>query len=149
MTLLAEADLDVRGRSALPAETVLEVLVGRLSRLGAGPGDDVAAAGHRRRRVAPQVLRLRLRRSAALRPAHEAGLAVGRLVLVDHALGGGLVDAPHGAARIASAASSAPASTAVTAVLVRVRISERTALLRSRRRSFWRLRLIWLRMLAT
>ncbi len=35
VTLLAEADLDVRGRSALPPETVLEVLVGRLSRLGA------------------------------------------------------------------------------------------------------------------
>jgi DNA polymerase-3 subunit delta len=35
VTLLAEADLDVRGRSALPAETVLEVLVARLSRLGA------------------------------------------------------------------------------------------------------------------
>jgi DNA polymerase III subunit delta len=35
VTLLAEADLDVRGRSALPDSTVLEVLVGRLSRLGA------------------------------------------------------------------------------------------------------------------
>ena len=35
ITLLADADLDVRGRSAPPAETVLEVLVGRLSRLGA------------------------------------------------------------------------------------------------------------------
>ena len=35
VTLLAETDLDVRGRSALPAETVLEVLVARLSRLGA------------------------------------------------------------------------------------------------------------------
>jgi DNA polymerase-3 subunit delta len=35
VTLLADADLDVRGRSALPSETVLEVLVGRLSRLGA------------------------------------------------------------------------------------------------------------------
>jgi DNA polymerase-3 subunit delta len=34
VTLLADADLDVRGRSALPPETVLEVLVGRLSRLG-------------------------------------------------------------------------------------------------------------------
>ena len=34
ITLLADADLDVRGRSALPAESVLEVLVGRLSRLG-------------------------------------------------------------------------------------------------------------------
>src|ERR1700688_727058 len=35
VTLLADADLDVRGRSALPPETVLEVLVGRLSRLAA------------------------------------------------------------------------------------------------------------------
>jgi DNA polymerase-3 subunit delta len=34
--LLADADLDVRGRSNLPDATVLEVLVGRLSRLGAG-----------------------------------------------------------------------------------------------------------------
>jgi DNA polymerase III subunit delta len=34
--LLAEADLDVRGRSALTDSTVLEVLVGRLSRLGGG-----------------------------------------------------------------------------------------------------------------
>jgi DNA polymerase-3 subunit delta len=36
VTLLAEADLDIKGLSGLPAETVLEVLVGRLSRLGAG-----------------------------------------------------------------------------------------------------------------
>lgn len=36
VTLLADADLDVRGRSALPNITVLEVLVGRLSRLGGG-----------------------------------------------------------------------------------------------------------------
>jgi len=41
VTLLAEADLDVRGRSALPDSTVLEVLVGRLSRLGG-----VRDAGH-------------------------------------------------------------------------------------------------------
>jgi len=34
VTLLAAADLDVRGRSGLPDSTVLEVLVGRLSRLG-------------------------------------------------------------------------------------------------------------------
>jgi DNA polymerase-3 subunit delta len=52
VTLLAEADLDVRGRSALPAETVLEVLVGRLSRLGV-PRDTTtrrppAAAARRR-----------------------------------------------------------------------------------------------------
>jgi len=32
--LLAEADLDIRGSTALPGETVLEVLVARLSRLG-------------------------------------------------------------------------------------------------------------------
>ena len=53
VTLLAEADLDVRGRSALPDGTVLEVLVGRLSRLGtvarrrrrlAGVGRQLAAA---------------------------------------------------------------------------------------------------------
>jgi DNA polymerase-3 subunit delta len=36
ITLLAEADLDLRGRSAMPGTTVLEVLVGRLSRLGSG-----------------------------------------------------------------------------------------------------------------
>jgi hypothetical protein len=32
--LLADADLDVRGRSALADSAVLEILVGRLSRLG-------------------------------------------------------------------------------------------------------------------
>jgi DNA polymerase-3 subunit delta len=31
--LLAEADLDLRGDTSLPGETVLEVLVARLSRL--------------------------------------------------------------------------------------------------------------------
>jgi DNA polymerase III subunit delta len=35
VVLLAEADLDLRGRSGMPGTTVLEVLVGRLSRLGA------------------------------------------------------------------------------------------------------------------
>jgi DNA polymerase-3 subunit delta len=34
ITLLAEADMDLRGSTALPGETVLEVLVARLSRLG-------------------------------------------------------------------------------------------------------------------
>ena len=34
ITLLAEADLDLRGSTGLPGETVLEVLVARLSRLG-------------------------------------------------------------------------------------------------------------------
>ncbi len=52
VTLLAEADLDIRGRSALPSETVLEVLVGRLSRLGAAREPSTrrpGAAGSRRR----------------------------------------------------------------------------------------------------
>ena len=36
--LIADADLDVKGRTALPAEMVLEVLVARLSRArAAGP----------------------------------------------------------------------------------------------------------------
>jgi DNA polymerase III subunit delta len=35
--LLAEADLDLRGRRDLPGEVVMEVLVARLARLGAGP----------------------------------------------------------------------------------------------------------------
>jgi DNA polymerase III subunit delta len=38
VTLLGQADLDVRGRSALSADTVLEVLVARLSRLGSVSG---------------------------------------------------------------------------------------------------------------
>ncbi len=49
VTLLADADLDVRGRSALPEETVLEVLVGRLSRLGAGRDGPARRGGSRGR----------------------------------------------------------------------------------------------------
>jgi len=52
VVLIADADLDVRGRSALPESTVLEVLVGRLSRLGAGRDQTRrrgARAGGRRR----------------------------------------------------------------------------------------------------
>ncbi|HTT86727.1 MAG TPA: hypothetical protein VMF60_05140, partial [Acidimicrobiales bacterium] len=48
--LLAEADLDIRGRSALPDATVLEILVGRLSRLGAGAGHDARGTGRGQRR---------------------------------------------------------------------------------------------------
>jgi DNA polymerase-3 subunit delta len=56
VTLLADADLDVRGRSALPDGTVLEILVGRLSRLGAvrdtsGAGRRGAARASSRRRA--------------------------------------------------------------------------------------------------
>jgi DNA polymerase-3 subunit delta len=54
VTLLAEADLDVRGRSALPDVDVLEVLVGRLSRLagvreGSASGRTSGRATSRRR----------------------------------------------------------------------------------------------------
>src|SRR5437588_12527540 len=49
----------------------------------------------------------------------------------------------------ASAWSSAPVSAACTARLTRVLTSERAALLRRRRRSLCRLRLIWLLMFAT
>jgi len=49
ITLLADADLDLRGRSGLPGETVMEVLVGRLSRLGTGRGATAGRPGARRR----------------------------------------------------------------------------------------------------
>src|SRR5205085_9546374 len=52
------------------------------------------------------------------------------------------------ASRSAAAWSSAPESAACAARLTRVLTSERTALFRRRRRSFWRLRLIWLLMFA-
>ena len=52
------------------------------------------------------------------------------------------------AARASSTASSAPASAAATAFLIRVFSSERTALLRSVRTMFCLLRLIWLLMFA-
>ena len=53
------------------------------------------------------------------------------------------------ARRSTSTLSSAPVSAAVTADFERVRSSARTDLLRRRRFSFWRFRLIWLLMLAT
>src|SRR4051794_31681569 len=53
------------------------------------------------------------------------------------------------ASRSASGVVSAPVEAAVSAVLVRVFSSARTALLRSRRFSLVLLRLIWLLMLAT
>ena len=51
ITLLAEADLDLRGQCALPAELVLEILVARLARLqrardaGRAPLSSPAGAG--------------------------------------------------------------------------------------------------------
>ena len=53
------------------------------------------------------------------------------------------------ASRSLASASSSPASAAATAAFARVLSSERTALLRSWRTRFWRLRLIWLLMFAT
>ena len=53
------------------------------------------------------------------------------------------------ASRSASSLSSAPCSMAAMARLVRVRSSDRTALLRACRLMVWRLRLIWLLMFAT
>jgi DNA polymerase III subunit delta len=51
--LLADADLDLKGRTALPPEMVLEVLVARLSRLGRararGPGARTGRSGARNR----------------------------------------------------------------------------------------------------
>ncbi|HMK62831.1 MAG TPA: DNA polymerase III subunit delta [Acidimicrobiales bacterium] len=52
VTLLADADLDLRGRSALDDEIVLEVLVGRLARLSAS-----AEAGARKRSGRPAMSR--------------------------------------------------------------------------------------------
>src|ERR1700691_4126702 len=53
------------------------------------------------------------------------------------------------ARRSCSTLSSVPLTADVTAFLVRVRSSARTDLLRRRRFSFWRFRLIWLAILAT
>src|SRR3954449_10334518 len=53
------------------------------------------------------------------------------------------------ARRVASALPSADSWAAVMAFFTRVFTSERTALLRTRRFSFWALRLIWLLMFAT
>src|SRR3954471_15241711 len=53
------------------------------------------------------------------------------------------------ARRVASALPSADSCAAVRAFFTRVFTSERTALLRTRRFSFWALRLIWLLMFAT
>jgi DNA polymerase-3 subunit delta len=49
VVLLAGADLDLRGRSALPGDVVLEVVVARLSRLAGARQGSGATAGRRRR----------------------------------------------------------------------------------------------------
>ena len=104
--LLAQADLDLHGARAWPPELVVEVLVARL----AGRSRSAALAGRRSARPGPARTRHdrgrgpgrgcgpRRRGSVGggLRggdPLHEAALAPGGLVLVDHALAGGLVDA--------------------------------------------------------
>ena len=47
--LLAQADLDLRGRRELAEDLVMEVLVARLSRLGSGAGTGASASSTRRR----------------------------------------------------------------------------------------------------
>ena len=118
------------GRVGWPDDLVLEVLVARLSRLGGAGGRRPARTARRpsffmRRRLAP-----------------------GGLVLVDDPLGGGLVESllsqlPRGVGVLAGAPASG------TAALTRVFSSDRTALLRSARFTFWRLRFFWLLMFAT
>ena len=135
--------------------------MGRLSRLGAtarssgqGPrGGGARTAGAPARRASsgasrPALLSVRRRVRPAARRMRPR-LAVGGLVLVDDALRGGLVDAPDRRAHRLVGVVGLGVRRATSAFLVRVRISERTALLLRRRRSFWRLRLIWLLMLAT
>lgn len=78
----------------------------------------------------------------------QACLAVGGGVLVQHTLEHGAIDAALGFAhQLLGVVASW--SAAATASLTRLRISDRTALLRSCARSFWRFRLIWLLMFAT
>ena len=79
---------------------------------------------------------------------HQAGLVAAGLVLVDDALGGGLVDALDGEAGGLDGRAR-PARRPRRRSCVRVLSSERTALLRTRRFSFCLLRLIWLLMFAT
>ena len=84
--LLAQADLDLRGGKHWPDELVLEVLVARLANLArrvgrpAGAGDSALVG------------------AAALSALGQPALAAGGGVLVDDALGGGLVDALLGQA---------------------------------------------------
>ena len=144
--LLAEADLDLRGGKAWPDELVIEVLVARLATCPADrPVERLDAAAGPARAVRAQLAAAAalsflarpadLRRAAAflwITPLAAAlsmrfRASAGRLV--------GVLGAVLGGRR--------------RRVLVRVFSSERTALLRSGRFSFCRLRLIWLLMLAT
>ena len=92
--LMAQADMDLRGQRELPEEAVLEVLVARLCRLSAT-----------RRQPEPALTALSgLSARAGGQPGergsglgggglHQPALAAGGLVLVDDALGRGLVEA--------------------------------------------------------
>ena len=167
VTLLADADLDVRGRSGLPDATVLEVLVGRLSRLGGVRETAGGRGGGRAILAAPGVVVTTPARTeayflapaaflvatgasepirAARRMSRDLRFAAWFLWITPWAAARSM---RFTATRMASTLSSVPASMADTAVFVRVRISERTDLFFRRRRSFCRLRLIWLLMLAT
>ena len=140
-----QADLDLKGARGDPR--------------GRGDGGARGAAGRARRRrsgaaagparAEPALARIARRSDVAALALHEARRAAGGLVLVDRrpwrrpCRGASAPGAP------ASPASSAPASMAAARRrFTRVFSSERTALLRRRRRSFWRFRLIWLLMFA-
>ena len=129
--LLAAADLDLRG--AWSGRTTCARGAGRPAVASLG---GAGRAGGRLGLLGGQLL-------------HEARLAPGGLVLVDDALGGGLVEALLQPASVAASASVAGAR-ARTAALTRVFSSDRTALLRSAAlaRSV-RLRFFWLLMFAT
>ncbi len=142
--LLAEADLDLRGFERVwPDELVLEVLVARLSRL-APPGDASALRADRPltrpagpARASPEASYSAAERRATRRDRRLLLRAAAFLWITPLAAA---LSIRLTARRRASGPSSV--SAVVTADLTRVFSSERTALLLTRRFSFWRLRLI-------
>ena len=115
ITLIADADLDVRGRTGLPPDLVLDVLVARLSRLVPSRRAGRGRSARRRLGSARQASSACSGSSCSNwgfeggDPAHQPGLAVGRLVLVDDALAAAL-SIRLTASRRCSARSSAPCS---------------------------------------
>ena len=142
--ILAGADLDLRGQRDLPARAGDGGGRGPAQPPGAGIEADAVsrAAGAA---SWPRGQRL----GGGVAPLHQAALAPSGLVLVDDALGRGLVEALLGQRTAASPASSPPSSAAVVAVLTRVFSSDFTALLRSVRLAFVLMRFFWLLMFAT
>ena len=132
--LLAQAELDLRGQSGLDERTVIDVLVARLAALSRRHARGSTARG----------VRVALERAERAQSA-AAALCARRIMRDVRRAAWFLWMMPVGArpcrgasappAR-APAASSASVATAAVATFTRVLSSERTALLRSRRRSF-------------